>query len=154
MKVIKNSIIVMVFVLFIAAHMGCGKDSTSTVTNPWGNCLNPVSKDVNFRLGLWVQNSLKDEGLAKIKFINDSILDIYVASSVQKWQTNIKYKFDSCNAFKYLKYWVPQPPNALDYDIYVTSYQKEKSEWYLIRKDRYPSTGQPAGWDTFVFKKQ
>jgi hypothetical protein len=153
MKLDNNIVLIFITALLVAIITSCCKDDPQTL-NIWDSCTNPVAKDKNFRLGIWVQSPEYDPGLSKIKFVNDSIIDIYSGSSVQKWETNVKYKFDSCSAFKYLKYWIVQLPNALDYDIYRTSYNSTNNEWYLIQRERFPSSGVPPGWDTFRFKKQ
>ena len=146
----QNFILVNIFLL--AIFTSCCKVGPQSV-NIWDTCTNPVAKDKNFRLGLWIQTP-EYNPISRIYFVNDSILDIFIGSSVQKWYANINYKFDSCNAFKYKKYWVPQPPNAIDYDIYITSYNSDKKEWYLIKRDYGIPLGQQGDWDTFSFKKQ
>ena len=119
----------------------------------WIYCKNPVAYDLSFRLGLWIQNPSSKTSIAKIKFINDSIIEIYEGYN-NKWQTNVNYKFNSCNSFRHHKYWIKnQLPNNEYNDYYITSFNLVKMEWNLIRRDEGIPLGNPYDFDTFFFKK-
>ena len=144
-------------IFFLFFYMCCKKENS---INIWEGCKNPVSKEMSFRKGVWIQSPMRKPSISKIKFINDSFISMYdqdgnfVVDNMNNPVSKIYYKFDSCNAFKYIKYWFVQKPNSIEYTIYKTSYNETTKEWYLIERERFPSTGTVPGWDTFRFKKE
>jgi hypothetical protein len=134
----------------------CKKENSIDI---WEGCKNPVSKDVSFRKGVWFQSPIRKPSTVKIEFINDSFLAMYddegniAMDNRGNPVAKIYYKFDSCNAFKFIKFWLVQKPNAIEYEIYKTSYNEATKEWYLIAPMNVPY-GSVGGWDTFKFKKE
>ncbi|MCU0350673.1 MAG: hypothetical protein MUF43_07570 [Flavobacterium sp.] len=150
-------------IILFSVFYGCVKDNASDnkPVSTWDNCSHKVAKDINYRLGIWEQQiPKKNPSMDKIIFINDSILEIYDNKGKYVTDNNkvpikgIKYRFDSCNWFSHYIYWRPILPNDAEYWPYRTSYNDKTNEWYLIEKERFPSTGVEPGWDTFRFKKQ
>ena len=143
-------------IFFLFFYMCCKKENS---INIWEGCKNPVSKDASYRKGSWVQSPIRKPSMAKIEFINDSFISMYdqdgnfVVDKAKNPVSKIYYKFDSCNAFKFLKFWLVQKPNSLEYSIYNTSYNENTKEWYLIDYANVP-IGTPDRWDTFKFKKE
>ena len=68
----QNFILVNIFLL--AIFTSCCKVGPQS-DNIWDTCTNPVAKDKNFRLGLWIQTP-EYNPISRIYFVNDSILYI------------------------------------------------------------------------------
>jgi acetate kinase len=54
--------------------MCCKKENS---INIWEGCKNPVSKEMSFRKGVWIQSPMRKPSISKIKFINDSFISMY-----------------------------------------------------------------------------
>jgi hypothetical protein len=139
-------------IITVSLISSCCKNSPNVIVPQ--TCNNPIVTNNKLKIGVWVQNPIVIPGLEKIEFVNDSILNIFSGSSIQKWNTNIHYSFENCNTIKFLKYWIIQLPNALDYEFYGIYYIDSTSELHILKNDEnIPITQKPETLD-LIYKRQ
>lgn len=142
--------------LFLISVHGCKKEipnNHTKIISTWDTCKNKIAKEKDYRIGEW--HRINKHGPIEpttIRFINDSMVDIY-NKSINKWYLNLKYRFLHCGQFDFDNYLKPPNPPFQNWRSVITDFDETNNHWYLIEPGQFLPDVETE-FDTSIFEKR